>query len=275
MKRLSIINPKLLSQKKRCTKMLLVCDESVINYSTIGGLQKIINSSVLDVILAMPDVQYKWGLRGWAKAQILVAVSNKIEGIMSLSFSGMNKELKKGWGEINIQGDIRWKREKVLISLSNKKSKVQIDKTNKSEDIAMMRQARIVVASSNCWLDPTGCVFAKSGKVLVSGVSTNLNKWSCKQIPLDFRKLPLKDGERMMFSDSQHAERDGISKAARLGIPLDGSTLYLSKFPCRECIKSIIQAGIIRVVFQEDSYGLDDADLLIANGVKIERVKLN
>jgi dCMP deaminase len=38
------------------------------------------------------------------------------------------------------------------------------------------------------------------------------------------------------------------------GGSLDGSTLYVSLFPCNECAKAIIQAGIKTVIYCEDKY---------------------
>lgn len=45
-----------------------------------------------------------------------------------------------------------------------------------------------------------------------------------------------------------HAERNAMDQAARHGISLHGSTMFVTKHPCNECAKSIIQAGIRRVV---------------------------
>ena len=38
------------------------------------------------------------------------------------------------------------------------------------------------------------------------------------------------------------------------GGSLDGATIYVSLFPCNECAKAIIQAGIKRVVYDSDKY---------------------
>lgn len=38
------------------------------------------------------------------------------------------------------------------------------------------------------------------------------------------------------------------------GGSLEGTTLYVSLFPCNECAKAIIQAGIRRVVYECDKY---------------------
>jgi len=51
------------------------------------------------------------------------------------------------------------------------------------------------------------------------------------------------------FGRIVHAEMAAITNAARLGLPLGGSTLYTTTFPCHDCAKHIIAAGITRVVF--------------------------
>ena len=55
---------------------------------------------------------------------------------------------------------------------------------------------------------------------------------------------------------AEHGERNAIYNAARVGIPTQGCTLYVtsnpSKFPpCADCARAIIQAGIVRVVQEE------------------------
>lgn len=41
-----------------------------------------------------------------------------------------------------------------------------------------------------------------------------------------------------------HAEQNAIAKAARFGTPLQGSTSVQTMFPCINCAKAMIQAGI-------------------------------
>jgi dCMP deaminase len=48
-----------------------------------------------------------------------------------------------------------------------------------------------------------------------------------------------------------HAEHNAILNAGRNGIPLKGSTLYCSAFPCANCAQAIIQSGIVKVVYDE------------------------
>lgn len=50
-----------------------------------------------------------------------------------------------------------------------------------------------------------------------------------------------------------HAELNAITNAARVGTPLAGSTIVVTHFPCMDCARAIVQAGLIRVVtFQPD-----------------------
>lgn len=75
------------------------------------------------------------------------------------------------------------------------------------------------------------------------------------------RKLKQKTGidldKNMMMMDIIeygriiHAEMNAITDAARKGIPLHGTTLYCTTFPCHLCAKHIISSGIRRVVYIE------------------------
>lgn len=46
-----------------------------------------------------------------------------------------------------------------------------------------------------------------------------------------------------------HAELNAILNSER---SLKGATLYVTKFPCNECAKAIIQSGISKVIFTDD-----------------------
>ena len=45
-----------------------------------------------------------------------------------------------------------------------------------------------------------------------------------------------------------HAESNAIANAARVGTPLAGCTIVVTHFPCMDCAKAIVQAGIVKVV---------------------------
>ena len=48
-----------------------------------------------------------------------------------------------------------------------------------------------------------------------------------------------------------HAEMTAICDAARLGRALQGTTIYVTTFPCHNCAKHIVASGIDRVVYVE------------------------
>lgn len=47
---------------------------------------------------------------------------------------------------------------------------------------------------------------------------------------------------------TEHSERNAIYKAAREGISTKGCSMYVTYFPCVECSRAIIQAGIKRLI---------------------------
>ena len=49
-----------------------------------------------------------------------------------------------------------------------------------------------------------------------------------------------------------HAELNAILNAS--GKSLKGARLYVDRFPCNECAKAIIQAGIRTVIYDDDKY---------------------
>lgn len=46
----------------------------------------------------------------------------------------------------------------------------------------------------------------------------------------------------------EHAERNAIYNAARRGVGLEGSVVYLPGHPCRDCARALIQVGVHSVV---------------------------
>ena len=50
---------------------------------------------------------------------------------------------------------------------------------------------------------------------------------------------------------TEHAERNAVYNAARTGVSLLGSSLYLPWFPCADCARAVIQSGIAVIVVQK------------------------
>lgn len=52
------------------------------------------------------------------------------------------------------------------------------------------------------------------------------------------------------FETTPHATIETLIKAKRMFLP--GATLYLWRFPCFECAKAIVYAGITKLVYKND-----------------------
>ena len=56
------------------------------------------------------------------------------------------------------------------------------------------------------------------------------------------------------YAWTEHAERNAIYNAARVGVGLEGSTIYLPWYPCMDCARAIVQVGINDVVAVEPDW---------------------
>jgi len=59
---------------------------------------------------------------------------------------------------------------------------------------------------------------------------------------------------------TEHAERNAIYHCARVGIPIEGCTIYVTHFSCATCTRAIINSGLKRLVINENSFKSDYHD---------------
>lgn len=70
-----------------------------------------------------------------------------------------------------------------------------------------------------------------------------------------------------------HAEMNALLQCSKYGIPAAGSTLYVTHFPCLQCAKAIIQAGIERVFYATDYRNNEYAlELFAQSNVAVEHI---
>jgi len=63
------------------------------------------------------------------------------------------------------------------------------------------------------------------------------------------RLLNYSSGEGLHLCPAEHAERNCIASAARVGVSVKGATLYMNcVLPCRNCITLLINAGVDEIV---------------------------
>jgi dCMP deaminase len=70
-----------------------------------------------------------------------------------------------------------------------------------------------------------------------------------------------------------HAEANAIIQAALHGVSTKGATCYVTHFPCLSCAKMLINAGVVRIVY-DNNYRIDPNTLefLRLAGVELFRV---
>jgi dCMP deaminase len=80
----------------------------------------------------------------------------------------------------------------------------------------------------------------------------------------------------MELCPAQHAEENAISNAARLGVSVLGTTLYMNCIvPCKNCFGTLINAGIVEIVVDEVNVYDKHTQYLIDNSsIKIRRFEL-
>ena len=69
-----------------------------------------------------------------------------------------------------------------------------------------------------------------------------------------------------------HAELNAILHAARQGVSVKDSTIYITLSPCSACSAMIAQAGIKRVVYKEEYRDRSGIDLLKEHDIIVEQL---
>lgn len=116
-----------------------------------------------------------------------------------------------------------------------------------------------------------GAIIVKNKRILTTGYNgAPEGVVSCKERGECLReKLGIESGTRHELCYAVHAEQNAIIQAARLGIVLDGATLYCTHQPCVICAKMIINAGIKRIVYKSGYPDEFAMNLLNAAGVEV------
>lgn len=70
-----------------------------------------------------------------------------------------------------------------------------------------------------------------------------------------------------------HAEANAMMKVAKSTHSANGSTLYITLSPCKECSKLILQAGIKRVVYIKGYKDTSGLDFLSASGIELTQIE--
>lgn len=120
-------------------------------------------------------------------------------------------------------------------------------------DKRFIEMAFLVGTWSSCFQDSrqVGAVITRDKRILTtgyngapSGILNCRDRGECLR-----KKLNIPSGTRHEICYAVHAEQNAIIQAAKLGVSVQGATLYCTHQPCSICAKMIINSGISRVVF--------------------------
>lgn len=92
------------------------------------------------------------------------------------------------------------------------------------------------------------CIVSADNKILSMGYNGLPRGCSDDEFPWNREGEPLEN----KYFYTTHSELNAILNYR--GGTLDGAKLYVSLFPCNECAKAIIQAGIRVIVYADDKY---------------------
>ncbi len=123
-------------------------------------------------------------------------------------------------------------------------------------DARFMELVELIGSWSSCFQEnrKIGAIIVRDKRILTTGYNgapagslSCVEKGECMR-----RRLGIESGTRQELCYAIHAEQNAIIQAAKIGVSIQGATLYCTNQPCSICAKMIVNAGIVRVVFRYD-----------------------
>lgn len=176
---------------------------------------------------------------------------------------------KKYLGDKNILFDpvfLRWDRSKGAYD-----KKVGPEKVVTQNEF--MNTAFVESEKSSDWWRHVGAVIVKDEEVVLKKYNKHLPSNHQPYADGDPRARAHK-GEALDLYTSQHAEAGLVAEAARKGIALLGSEMYVTDFPCPVCAKQIAEAGV-KTLYYTRGYGVLDGERVLNNaGVEVVKIEV-
>ena len=125
---------------------------------------------------------------------------------------------------------------------------------------------RVAQAASLRSKDPNtqvgACIADTNHRILSVGYNGTPSTLNDDEFPWDTVDDPLLDKHSYVI----HAEANAILNYRCSLKDMTGATVYVTLFPCHECAKTLVQAGIGEVVYLDDKYR-DTEDNLISKSI--------
>ena len=131
----------------------------------------------------------------------------------------------------------------------------------------------LVAKRATCLRRAVGAVIVKDRRVLATGYNgAPSHVRHCAEVGCLREQLNVPSGERHELCRGIHAEQNAIIQAAYHGVSIKGADLFCTNLPCSICAKMIINAGIVRIVYQS-GYADSISKEMLAEA-EVELVKL-
>lgn len=134
-----------------------------------------------------------------------------------------------------------------------------------------MKKANSESEKSPDWWRQIGAIIIKDSKIILQGHNKHLPSERATMFQGDPRSN-FDAGERIEISSALHGEAGLIALAAKKGISLEGTSIYVTVFPCPNCAKLIAASGIKKVFYSKGYSLLDAEDIFESFGVELIKV---
>lgn len=142
-----------------------------------------------------------------------------------------------------------------------------------SWDEYFLNMAELVGSRGTCDRGRSGSVIVKDKRMLAAGyVGSPLGLPHCDQVGHQMHSVTHEDGSVTRHCvRTAHAEQNAINNAARVGVAVEGATIYCKMVPCYKCAQSIINSGIVRVIALNDYHASKESKIILKQAkVKLE-----
>ncbi len=144
-------------------------------------------------------------------------------------------------------------------------------------DKRFMELAESVASWSSCVRAGrhVGAVIVKNKRILTTGYNgAPSGIKSCKERGFCLRdKLGIASGTRAEMCYAIHAEQNAVIQAAKMGVSVEGATIYVTHQPCSVCTRILINAGISRIVYKQEYPDKFSLELLEESGIELCHLK--
>lgn len=135
-------------------------------------------------------------------------------------------------------------------------------------DQYFMSQALILSTRSTCQRLAVGAVLVRDKRIIAGGYNGSV---SGDAHCLD-EGCYLEDGHCVR---TIHAEMNALLQCAKFGVATEGAEIYVTHYPCLQCTKSLLQAGISHIHYLSNYRNHEYAQRLIAdNQVQVSKVEM-